>query len=265
MKKIKIHTPDTFSKLMAIVEKYQNSHDITWFRGAGSPTHALRPGLFRHRTVAGPEALNVLERDISLSFSQKSPPFVSQSFRNDWEKMFFMQHYGIPTRLLDWSESPLVAAYFALTNCRRDTSGAPLEIVSVWLLDPVKWNQSALADISYTGGVLDPEREQAKGYSPSVDLAERKNLPVMIYGTHNSARIVAQRGMFALFGKSTDPMEAAYLAGSGFMAGTLERIDIPVAAIDNITKSLFRNGVADSTVFPDISGLALEIRRIYGF
>lgn len=116
-------------------------------------------------------------------------------------KCFFMQHYGIPTRLLDWTESPFIALYFALSSCERTAQGKPKSDAAFWMLDPAAWNKGALQDISYDGGILNPNREQVKSYSPKVDLAERKNLPVMIYGTHNSPRIVAQRGMFALFGK----------------------------------------------------------------
>lgn len=265
MKNIKIHQPDTFGKFVSTIEKFQSKHNVSWFRGAGSLTHDLKPSLFRHKVKTSPEELDVLEKAISLSFLQKSPPFVPQIFRTDWEKLFFMQHYGIPTRLLDWTESPMIAAYFALTGCRRNGDGAPSEPVAIWMLNPESWNRAALGDISYSGGVLDPEREQAKGYGPTASLDERKNMPVMIYGTHNSARIVAQRGMFALFGKSTDSMEITYKTNTAFESGILERIDISADKVDAMMKALFRNGIADSTVYPDLVGLSLEIKRMHGF
>jgi hypothetical protein len=39
---------------------------------------------------------------------------------NDWERATIAQHYGVPTRLLDWSENPLVALYFALDDNNYD-------------------------------------------------------------------------------------------------------------------------------------------------
>ena len=132
------------------------------------------------------------------------------------------------------------------------------------MLDPVAWNRGALSDISYTQGILDPNREQVKSYSPEADLDERKNLPVTIYGTHNSPRIVAQRGMFALFGKSVDPMEKSF-AENAFADGALVKVIIDKSKRDKIAHSLFRKGVSDSTIYPDLHGLSLELRRSFGF
>ncbi|MCB5383968.1 FRG domain-containing protein [Blautia glucerasea] len=53
--------------------------------------------------------------------------------RASWLTM--MQHYGLPTRLLDWSESPLVALYFALSEKKDDIDAA------VWIMNPMKLNK----------------------------------------------------------------------------------------------------------------------------
>lgn len=262
--KIKIHTPATFSAIMQVIEAYQEAHEVSWYRGCGKASHQLSPSLFRHPKHRSAENLHVLEKSLASTFAQRSPPFIQQGFQDEWERMFFMQHYGIPTRLLDWTESPFVALYFALTNCTRNRSNKPSEDIAVWLLDPSEWNKSALKDISFQGGVLDSQKEQVKSYSPNAELEERKNLPIMIHGTHNSARIVAQRGMFALFGKSITSMDANFESG-GFTSGTLEKIVIGKENVDKIASSLFRKGISDSTVYPDLFGLSLELRRSFGF
>lgn len=176
--------------------------------------------------------------------------------------MFYMQHHGIPTRLLNWTESPFIALYFALSSSERDKKEKTK--AAFWMLDPEAWNRCALIDISYDGGILSSDREQVKSYIPNANLDERKNLPVMIYGTHNSSRIVAQRGTFSLFGKSLEPMEKCYENGD-FEEGILEQIIIPAEHRDNLASSLFRKGVSDSTVYPDLNGLSLELKRLYGF
>lgn len=263
--KIKHHKPTSFSQVMEVVEAFQEAHDVAWYRGCGRSWYDLSPTLYRHPTVKTPDELSKLEKEISIVFSQRSPPFVSQGFDGEWDRMFFMQHYGIPTRLLDWTESPFVALYFALTTCDRNKSGKPNTDCAFWMLNPAKWNEGALSDISFPGGVLDSSREQVKSYSPSTDLAERKNTAIMIFGTHNSPRIVAQRGMFALFGKSVAAMEKQYDDNKDFPVGVLEKITIGKDCIDKIASSLFRKGVSDSTVYPDLVGLSLELRRSFGF
>jgi hypothetical protein len=86
----------------------------------------------------------------------------------------------------------------------------------------------------------------------------------MMFGSYNSPRIVAQRGVFALFGKSMTPMDEFYKA-SEFEAGCLEKIIIPAAKVDAIRESLFRKGFTESVVFPEIEGLAKELRRENGY
>lgn len=263
--KINIHQPTSFSEVLNLVEDFQDRHEIAWYRGCGRCSHNLKPTLYRHPTKNSIEELSELERELALVFDQRSPPFVTQNFKGPWDRLFFMQHYGIPTRLLDWTESPFVALYFALTSCPRDNQGSPADDATVWLLDPISWNRGALSDISYTGGVLDSGRQQVKSFGPDAELDERKNTPVMIFGTHNSPRIVAQRGMFALFGKSTEPMEEQYEKDKNFSKGNLEKIVLKRDYVDGIARSLFRKGISDSTIYPDLTGLSLELRRSFGF
>jgi hypothetical protein len=263
-KSCKIHKLDSFSKVLKTIETFQEKNETAWYRGCGRASYQLKPTLYRHPSKTNANELHDLEKRIASVFTQRSPPFVPQSFVNEWDRMFFMQHYGIPTRLLDWTESPFVAMYFALTTCQRDANNIVSDDVALWMLDPSSWNQGALSDITFLGGVLDQDQGQVKSYSPSMDLDQRKEMPIMIYGTHNSPRIVAQRGMFALFGKSLEPMETLYQQQS-MKSGCLEKIEIPRQCVDSIAHSLFRKGISDSTVYPDLSGLSMELRRTFGF
>lgn len=264
MPAIVTHYPANFSDALKVVEDFQADHSTSWYRGVGNAAHSLTPSIFRHPKHRKIEEIHEIENEISSVFEQRSPPFVSQTFKNVWEQMFYMQHYGIPTRLLDWTESPFTALYFALTSGERTASGKPKSDAAIWMLDPEAWNRGALSDISYKGGILDPNREQVKAYSPKADLEERKNLPVMIYGTHNSPRIVAQRGMFSLFGKSVDPMEKSF-AENEFQEGALQKMIIKKDVRDAVAESLFRKGISDSTIYPDLHGLSLELKRSFGF
>jgi len=261
---IKEHRPSSFGKLLAQIEIFQEAREASWYRGIGDRSFVLIPSLSRTNPTRTPEELNKIERGIANTFAQRSPPFVQMDFSSEWRTLFFMQHYGIPTRLLDWSESPFVALYFALTSVRRDPMGEVLSDAALWLCDPISWNRTSLAHISFQGGILDENCEEIKAYSPSSDVEQRATTPIMIYGTHNSPRIVAQRGVFALFGKGIVSMEDTFINGS-FPKGTLQKIVIERDRVDEMLRSLYRKGIAESTIYPDILGLSLEIKRSFGY
>lgn len=256
--------PASFSDLLSIIEAFQDGRKFSWYRGSGNSAYSLVPSLVRKSPPVSVSDLNKIEKSIANTFAQRSPPFVDTNFNSEWRTLFYMQHYGIPTRLLDWSESPFVGLYFALTSVQRDKKGKPANDVALWMCDPVAWNRTALSHITFTGDILDEYCEEVKAYSPSSDLDQRAAIPIMIYGTHNSPRIVAQRGVFALFGKGVEGMEKVFGDGA-FPADTLRKVVIPKASVDGYLVSLHRKGFAESTIFPDIFGLALEIKRSFGY
>ena len=261
---IKEFKPQDFGQFMRFVEKFQGLHSSAWFRGAGKAEDALIPTSARRADPATPAQVVSFERSICSTFAQRSPPFVDIAFPSELKSLFFMQHYGIPTRLLDWSESPFVALFFSLTSGQRGSDGSVVNDAAVWLCDPVLWNRAALSHISFQGGILDESCEEIKAYHPNVELEQRTMAPVMIYGTHNSPRIVAQRGVFALFGQGLEPMETL-ASKSPYPSGVLQKVVIKAEHVQNILQGLFKNGVAESTIYPDLFGLSLEIRRVFGY
>lgn len=60
-----------------------------------------------------------LERYVLNEFKRRSRFFLSSLPQNDWEWLILAQHFGVPTRLLDWTENPLVALYFAVRNLNQ--------------------------------------------------------------------------------------------------------------------------------------------------
>jgi FRG domain len=107
--------------------------DGTWiFRGHSSRAFQLQPSA--GRVKEGTTAAQVLtrEKQIFSQFKRQARLHIqySASF-NLWEWMTLAQHYGVPTRLLDWTSNPLVAAYFAVASPPEDR---PARIVAVRLL-----------------------------------------------------------------------------------------------------------------------------------
>jgi hypothetical protein len=116
----------------------------------------------------------------------------------------------------------------------------------------------------FDGGVLSPGDEPIQGYLPTPKFAGMQNQPVALYGSHNSARIVAQQGVFTIFGRDRTPMEQVF-KDAAFPTKCLTKIVIQRSVISKMRKSLLNNGITESVVFPDLEGLAREIKRIYGF
>src|SRR4030042_2937922 len=79
---------------------------IMYFRGQVRDW-SLRPSLAR-------ESVTEQERAKELECFERLAEILPKV--NDWERATIAQHYGVPTRLLDWSENPLVGLYFALDD-----------------------------------------------------------------------------------------------------------------------------------------------------
>lgn len=237
--------------------------DRVWFRGTSSAdAYPLSPSLYRRESDGSDDFYARQEASLIETFRHRSPPFMTTPLppegpQGDLQTLFIMQHYGIPTRLLDWSENPFVALYFALVKWRKSLPSAD---AGVWLLDPQKLNRSSLqGTTSDSDIILPPSHVNLRGYQPG-QIARRK--PVAVYGVHNSKRIVAQRGVFVLFGSDPDPMDQQEAAGAN---KTLDKIIIDKDCAGEIFSALFSMGFTDSVVFPDLDGLAKEVSYQHGY
>lgn len=239
-----------------------------WYRGCGTVSHKLKPSLYRCKQSRTVKDFMVLEKDLIARFQQRSIPYHSRALTDSWECLFLMQHYGVPTRLLDWSESPLMALFFAVTLARHklDSRGRPVfySDASIWVLDPVKWNKRAVGLRSFAGSVLTPADPNSTAYKPVGDTNIMKPFPIALYGAHNSQRIVAQRGVFVCFGKDTHPMEVIY-SRNRFPRHCLMKLVVRKSRLPHMYDALRRHGITDSVAFPDLDGLAREIKREYSF
>ena len=105
-----------------------------WYRGHADLRWQLTPGLLRHDLV-DPAAQ---EASAYYYFVVRAPQQLDWVPEDDnaWSWLVHMQHYGFPTRLLDWSTRPLVALFFALYESLDDNDAV------VWILAPEIWNQT---------------------------------------------------------------------------------------------------------------------------
>lgn len=159
-----------------------------WFRGQTKRSWPLVPSLGRKTKTAQAEATLI------KAFKQNALPFLTSPPRSEWEWMFVMQHHRLPTRLLDWTESPLTALFFAVEQNLRDDG-------AVWCLDPIALNKHANINFSFDAEVPAFDHDGVlESYLPSRIAKETTSdlHPIAAIATRNSPRIAAQLGTFTI-------------------------------------------------------------------
>jgi hypothetical protein len=229
-----------------------------WFRGHGDISWDLDPGWFRvpppQQQTLGADWYN--EQNLLSEFKLRAPRYLQSMPAGDWEWLFIMQHYGLPTRLLDWTESALIGLYFALRDHRGDTDAG------VWVLNPWWLNNQSLGrrEIPRAGDAcLEP-------WQPGADSSHlSKRLPVAIRPNHGSARIATQRGLFTIHGADRQALQKLTRSRRNGRPH-LELWRIPRRAIPGMRKELAIAGVTETEVFQELDALCREIKAgFFGF
>lgn len=229
-----------------------------WYRGLSSARLKLLPTLHRSEIPVADEV------HIMNKFKQNAHEFLAERPQGEWEWMLLARHHGLPSRLLDWTENPLVGLFFAANGYNSeyaDSNGA------LWCLSPPDLNKVASNDtiradvlpMFLDENELSPEDEFLTNYKTSyVSKAVARGWPpAAAISIRTTKRIQAQHGVFTIHHSDTKPIE-------GWADGShLWRYVVPRDAKASIRNELRSSGVTALTLFPDLDNVAREASRGY--
>ncbi|MFA6191085.1 MAG: FRG domain-containing protein [Sulfurimonas sp.] len=207
------------------------------YRGHGDKKWLLEPTIDRHiKEPTSRKRQELLDYFILATRGRRgsNPAIIKDD--NDWWALG--QHHGLMTPLLDWSESPFVALYFAVTVAIKEKTK---------YLTVICFSQTSIKEINKKLE-KDSKVELINSLKPTVKLVR----PL----SNENTRLVSQRGLFTR-GPNNMDLESwvkKFMPKSNHM--DLIKINIPNKELLDCLKYLNRMNVNSSTLFPDLTGAA---------
>jgi hypothetical protein len=249
-----VRTIRDVAELTREVEALIAEHDrIWWFRGHSNVTWDLLPSV--HRSYS-----NKQERYFSNEFFVRAK-LRHRSFPQDEDYagwLALMQHYGLPTRLLDWTRSPLVAAFFATEpyqrhseQFNRNPKTRESADACIWALAPGRLNVSQ----AFEGYLLPLNANQlAPLIKPSRKGTDTTSRVAAAMAIETDLRMQMQQGAFTVHSSRT-PLNVL-----GESDRWLRKYEIPAACVWPLARQLDLLGFRLGDLFPDLGNLARELR-----
>jgi hypothetical protein len=243
----KVYTIRKCEDLIAAVRHMSetcNGADV-WWRGESCSTWPLLPSVFRYNRHHRFER-NVLGRFIMGGSVRhvKCPPNDDTA---SWS--FFGQHFGLPTRILDWSESIFIAAFFAVDDRAKDNENA-----TIWALLPFSLNKLSSGIIGIPN---EKHPEVIEVLNAAYDKASEKDVVIATATQEIDFRMSLQQARFTVHGNHTA------LDQIHFENPVLQKFIIPSEDKAELRRELYLLGIRRSTIFPDLQNLALELTRFW--
>lgn len=246
MEEISVSTWDEFVAISSALDGWA-------FRGQQDARWELLSSLSRYLAAFIPDrsTWRLREERAIRIFRRKAHNYLSDpsALSNDLRCLALMQHHGAPTRLLDFTKSPFVAALFALEDAVADAAVYALNT-------PKLWNATPESEPELNRDTIDPRR------TGNFERYFMPNLHEIVWTgepTEMDRRLVAQSGTVVVSGildKSLDRILAQYRDDDAL----IKKIVLPRHIRDAAMKALYRMNITNATLFPDLDGLARSIR-----
>lgn len=218
-----------------------------WYRGHSDKAWELCPLIFRNN----PERGQKYEMNLIKKFKQDATLLVNTLPTNLYEWLFIMRHHGVPTRLLDWTESPLVGMYFTVNEDKnKDKDGV------LWALSPLDLNKQG-------GREHDPENlpsfgedEEMRSYKPEQYSQETKSemLPIAFIAPRNTQRMQSQLSVFTIYHRNKIAIDKIDDESH------IWRYIIPSSAKEKIKKELEALNFGKFQIFPELDQVGEKLR-----
>jgi hypothetical protein len=214
---------DTLQDFQEYLDDNEMDSGSWGFRGVCSAKYDLIPSIGRKSVREQYDPL--LEKQIFDKFRQMAVPFVTTRPDSHVTWLALARHHGLPTRLLDWTLSPLVAAFFATTH----NEGAKFSIYA------------------YESNYYNPPPYIADPFTIEPEFIE-------VHADHYSDRMAAQRGFFTLHKRPDKP----------FRPSTLIKFTFPSENREIAVNHLDFYGINEASLFPGLDGIAAYWKWYYG-